>query len=261
VVSSPIPPPEPTFTPTAAVVAGVPPLTATAVQSGGNPPPGATATAIAVTNPTPTAEPGPAPANNPTPQSGSSGWAFSGVKVYPDLVDYGVILYGDMINNTGEAQVIDYVTGTFYNEQGQIIADDGNTLDEWPTEYVPSGGQVPFVLTVEDIDRVARYDLRVEAETTSDNPRQNFEFDSQSGGYDGDLYCILGVLRNPGDRLAFYLVIAAVIFDENDQVINYDTYNEFFPEDIVGDETLGFEICIDQPNQAVDHFDLRAWGE
>jgi hypothetical protein len=166
-----------------------------------------------------------------------------------------------MINNTGEAQVINYVTGTFYNEQGQIIADDGNTLDEWPTEYVPSGGQVPFVLTVEDIDRVARYDLRVEAETTSDNPRQNFEFDSQSGGYDGDLYCILGVLRNPGDRLAFYLVIAAVIFDENDQVINYDTYNEFFPEDIVGDETLGFEICIDQPNQAVDHFDLRAWGE
>ncbi|MDX1520917.1 MAG: hypothetical protein R3264_04780, partial [Anaerolineae bacterium] len=77
----------------------------------------------------------PAPATTSAlaiPDSESAGWMFTGVQVYPGLVDDGLLLYGDVINNTGTAQELDYIAGTFYDTQGKVIADEDTTVDSWP---------------------------------------------------------------------------------------------------------------------------------
>lgn len=74
-------------------------------------------------------------------------------------------------------------------------------------------------------------------------------------------YCVEGELRKPGAGLRDYLTIAAILYDAQRQVINFDSYDEFFPEDVVGDQTLGVQVCIDPLGQQVARYEVRAWGQ
>jgi hypothetical protein len=52
----------------------------------------------------------------------------------------------------------------------------------------------------------------------------------------------------------------AILYDGQNNVINFSDFIEANPAGIAGDSTLPFEICIDPFNQSVANHELRAWG-
>jgi uncharacterized protein YraI len=203
-------------------------------------------------------QPTPTPASTATPDT--SGWAFAGIRFHPDQAEDSLVLYGTIINNSGTAQEVAFVTGSFFDTQGQLIADEADTYDRWFVGIVPTGSQMPFELTVTGIRESAQMNLRVEAEPSDEPPRQDFEFLAVSSSSEWGDYCLSGELRNPGDVLEDYLVIVAVLYDHDDKVINFSDYEELALEDIVADQTLEFQICVDPLDQAVARYELQAWG-
>ena len=191
----------------------------------------------------------------PTPDPN---WSFVGVRVSTD--DGGnLLLHGDAINNAGSSQEIVSITGLFYDAQGRVTADANMILEYWPLiDTIPPGGRVPFELTVVGIQSAANFYLSVEAEPSDETPRQDFEFSDLKQSNEAGNYCVTGKLRNPGDALQSYLVIVVVLYDDQDNVINFGDYGEFDVGAGGGDQT--FEICIDPLNQDVARYELRAWG-
>lgn len=219
-------------------------------------PPGSAPTATA-TRPAASATPVVTPTATvaPTPETG---WSFASVRVYGQ--ENGLLLYGKLTNDTGAPQELEAVTGQFYDAQGQVVADKNSTYDYWPINVVPPGGAVPFELTVFDVQNAADYDLNVEAQPSGQNTRQDFEFrDVRQENDDGD-FCLTGQLRNNGDQLQEFLVVAAILYDGQGNVINFDYYDEYDPASVRGDDTSEFEICVSPPNQDVANHELRAWG-
>jgi len=188
-----------------------------------------------------------------------SGWDFANIRFDPDQYEDSLVLYGNMLNNTGASQELFYVTGMFYNDQHQLIANEESTYDYWPFEIVPPGGQVPFELTVFDIRSMADFNLSVETQPSDITPSPDFEFlDVQSSDEEYD-YCLEGKLRNKGQDLEGMLTVVAVLYDAQDQVINFgddpfevDTFNN-------GDEEEFF-VCVDPLDQSVTRYELLAWG-
>lgn len=172
-----------------------------------------------------------------------------------------MLLYGNMINDTGASQELEAVTGSFYDAEGRLIADEGSTYDYWPINVVPPGGSVPFELTVFDVQNAANFNLAVEAIPSGENTRQDFEFlNVNQRNEDGD-YCLGGELRNSGDELAEYLVIVAILYDGQGNVINFDYYDEYNPQGVKDDATSSFDICVSPLDQGVANHELRAWGQ
>ncbi len=214
--------------------------------------------AASLTPPIPTSTPAIASTVTPIPQT--SGWSFSSVRVYADQEDDSLQLYGNFINNTGTSQELFFITGTFYDAQGQVIADEESTYDYWSVPVIPPGGRAPFELTVEGIQSAANFDLRVEAEPSNENPRQDFEFSDLYEDPGGGFYCVGGTIRNPGDRLQDYLLIVVVLYDNQERVIYFSDYYAD-PEYATGDEPQDFEVCVDTLNQEVARHELQAWGQ
>lgn len=215
--------------------------------------PTSTPTSTPTLTPTSTATIRPTPTTDP-------GWAFSDVRLYPDSSSGGLLVTGNITNNTGSAQELSYVTGIFYDAQGQIIADLGDVNDNWPSEVIPPGGRMPFALSVIGIQSADSYNLSVGAASSSETPRQDFEFSAISQQSRQNAYCVAATLRNPGNELQDYLVIAAVLYDGENKVINFADYIASTPIGIVGDDTLDFEICVGLPNDGAARYELIAWG-
>jgi hypothetical protein len=73
-------------------------------------------------------------------------------------------------------------------------------------------------------------------------------------------YCIDGALRNSGGQLDEYLVLALVLYDSQDRIINFGDDFISSPGGISGDETAEFEVCVDPPNNDVVRYEMLAWG-
>jgi hypothetical protein len=219
-------------------------------------PPTSTPTAAATAPPTPTSTSSPAPTETSLPE----GWIFSGVRLYPDQYEDGLLLYGNALNHTNTAQELISITGTFYNGQDQVTAGAEQTYAFWPGYVVPPGGSMPFEMTVDGIREAAKFDLAAEAEPSSNIPRQDFNVFALNQWQADDLYCLEGQLQNPGAKLEDYLLIAAILYDSQDQVVNFGNYEEFAHDDLVGDESSTFEICVDPPNQDVTRYEVVTWG-
>jgi hypothetical protein len=254
-VPSPTPATTPISAPTVASTAGeTPTQTPAAIPA---PIPADTPTA-SPTPPMPTSTSTLAPAATPIPEA--SGWAFSGLCVHTDQDENNLRVYGNFINGTGTSQELLFITGTFYDTQGQVIAGEESTYDYWSVPVIPPGGRMPFELTVEGIQSAANFDLRVEAEPSNENLRQDFEFLNLYEDAAEGLYCVGGTLRNPGDRLQDYLLIVAILYDSQDRVINFsDRYAD--PEYAAGDDPQDFEVCVDTLSQEVARYELQAWGQ
>ncbi len=212
-------------------------------------------TPIATSGPTPT----PTPTTTTMPPT--AGWSFANVQAIADQDQEMVIVYGDMVNNTGSSQELSRVTGTFYDDQGQVIAGPDATDDRWPVQVVPPEGRMPFEVTVYEIQSVADFDLEVVSQPTGDTPRQDFEFFNLDTSSRTGAYCVVGRLRNPGGRLSHYLVIGAALYNNEDKVINFDSVEVPNPGLVVGDSTLGFSTCIETHNRDVVNYTLEAWGQ
>lgn len=252
--------PQPTDTPGAATATS--PLSPDTPTTGLTPTPGpAASTHIPI--PSPTDSPTPAPQPSPTvpPAVEPPGWSLAGVRLYNEQ-EKGLLLYGDLINSTGSPQALTLITGTFYDDQGRVIAAEERVYDYWPpVDAIPSGGRLPFELGVNGLQGDARFTLRVEAEPSSESPRQDFEFSDLSQWNEEDVYCVRGALQNPDGGLQDYLVIVAVLYDDQDRVVNFGDYSEPYPMDVVGGQSSNFEICVGPPNQGVTRYELRAWGQ
>ncbi|MCK6628320.1 MAG: FxLYD domain-containing protein [Anaerolineae bacterium] len=221
-----------------------------------SPPP----TSPPVTAPTTTSVPNPsfAPTPTVTPIPETPGWAFAKIRTYNDEYEGGLILYGELVNDTGAPQEIAYITGAFYDPQGQIIADSDSTTEYWPLEIVPPGGRTPFELAVNGIQAAANFKLWANSTTTSQSPRQDFNFEGVEQWSAAEDYCLTGQLQNPGGELHDFLVIAAVLYDSQGNVVNF---GETYESALEGGETLDFEICIEPPNQNAARHELYAWGQ
>ena len=218
-----------------------------------------TAGPVEVTVAAPTEEPLPTETPAPTPMP--EGWVFTGVQITPKADGSGLLVHGNLLNNTSSAQKLSRVTGTFFDEQGQVIAGaDDNLTDYWPIAAVPPTGQVPFELVASGLQNAADYDLQVEAEPGELLLRQDFEFIDVNLMPKEDKQCLIGKVRNSGSELQSYLVIAAVLYDAEGNVINYYDHLEQSIGNLKGDQTLDFEICVDPLNQSVARFEPQAWG-
>jgi hypothetical protein len=212
--------------------------------------------------PTATATETPLPTDTPTPTATptSQAWVFNGVRTHLNPFDDGLVMYGNLTNNTGATQELKSILGTFYDPQNQIIAGPDSGSAYWPGYTVAPGGTMPFELAITSINEATNFDLNVEAEPSDETPRQDFEFSDIEQEVEEDSYCVAGELRNSGDELEDYLSVALVLYDSQENVISFSYYEELDPDWIEDDDTLEFELCADLLDQAVAHHNLEAWG-
>lgn len=214
-----------------------------------------------IPSPTPVKQNTSTPIPSPTPLTPAGGWSFANLRQRFDEDEESVIIYGNARNETGAAQEISFLTGTFYDQQGQIIATEDDTDHYLPLDVVPPGGFMPFELFVYDVDHIADFTLRVFSQPSSQRPRTGFEFSNLNPAVEDGDYCVAGSLRNPGDPLQDYLLLAVVLYNNEDQVINFGDYEVRASADLVGEALLDFEICADFYGQNVASYKLQAWGE
>lgn len=202
----------------------------------------------------------PAASRNPTTSSGTPGWSFTNVRILPGQ-DNSLLVYGDLTNETGSPQEITFIGGTFYDAQGQVIAGADNIDASWPINTIPPETRVPFELTVRGLQDAADINLAVEAQPGGSAPRQNFAFANLNQSQEAGDYCLSGSLLNTGDKLENYLVITLVLYNGQDQVINFASYEEPYLASLADNEPVDFEVCVDPLNQNVARHELRAWGQ
>jgi hypothetical protein len=188
------------------------------------------------------------------------GWSFVNLQTYPAPNESDFLLNGEMVNDTGVAQEVGYITGIFYDGQGQVIADEDNIFDDWPIDIVPAGGRVPFKLTVRGIQEAANFEMRVAADPNDEPPHQDFEFLAVNISSEAEAYCITGRLQNLGSGLEEYLVTIATLFNNQGQVISFGAYYEPGVSNIVDAATSNFDVCVDDLKQTVARYELQAWG-
>jgi hypothetical protein len=181
------------------------------------------------------------------------------VQAYPAETLHGFAFYGDLLNNTGSPQQLSNINATFFDAQGQAISYD-KAINQWPIREVSPGGRVPFGVIVPNIQGIADFNFQVQSEPGGRIPREDFEFLEVNQTTEGEDYCISGRLRNPGDQLKTYLMIAAILYDGEDLVINYNNVFHVSPTNVVGDQTMDVAICVDPRQYEVARYELRAWG-
>ncbi|MBI4315316.1 MAG: hypothetical protein HY679_05225 [Chloroflexi bacterium] len=253
--------PTPGAVATTATAAGVatstPTTTATATSAAQST---ATATASSTATSTETSTGAPTPTATATVMGNLTGWTFTSLRVQPDAVANSLTVFGDAVNNSSSTQTINRIYGTFYDESGNVIADESRTSDGYPMDIAPPGGRVPFSLLVLGIRSAASYTLTIENGEAQPTPRQDFDIYNVTQYFDGDDYCLSGTVRNPGAELSEYLYIVAVLFDAQNAVINMsDGYDADLP-DVAGGKALDFEACAGPLGQSVARYELRAWG-
>ena len=224
--------------------------------------PAAAATAIPTQAPTNTVP----PVVNPTatlaqPAPAGGGWAFTATRFAENPYDdQGIVLYGEAVNNTGQTQELIWLTGNFYDGGGQMIASDGDSDPYLPADFVPPGGRVPFELEIYDISGAANFELMVEAEPSTDPIHQDFEIiNVEQWNDEGDL-CFSGSVKNQGQPLQDYAVVFVVLYNDRGEVINFVDDYTFDIEDLTGDSTYDFEMCVEQPGESVARNEVWAWG-
>lgn len=162
----------PTFTPTplsplvtpepAAPAAQAVNVVEAAASPGANLPTESTVVAPSPTSP-PTQPIADAPPTTPaTPVAENRDWLFDNLTLVTE--EDVLVISGEVINNTGVSQELDVMGGLFYDERGQVIADDRQMETHWSVDIVSPGGRAPFEVVVDGIQTAADFELSVEAQ-------------------------------------------------------------------------------------------------
>ncbi len=140
----------------------------------------------------------------------------------------------------GSAQELAFISGTFHDAEGQAVANAESIIDYRPIDVVPSGGKMPFKLTILGVQSITNYNCSVEAEPSSQTMRQDFEIlELNQWADDSGEYCVAANVRNQGDALQENLVIIAILYDGQDNVISFSLEGGP-PPSMVGGDTLVF---------------------
>lgn len=170
-------------------------------------------------------------------------------------------LHGNLVNNTNASQELAFITGTFFDAQGQIIAEQESVIDLWPSELIPAGGRMPFQLIFDSAQNVDTYELHVEVRASNETLVDDFEFLDSYQQNSEEAYCVGGAVKNNSGQLQNYVLIMVTLYDNQNQVIGFGDYYEPEPGDLIGSQTLDFEICTAPPGRPVARYDLQAWGQ
>ena len=119
---------------------------------------------------------------------------------------------------------------------------------------------MPFELTVLGPSQADRVELQIATEP-GNAPRTDFELSNIKGMEQETDYCVTGRARNLGQPLNEYLMTVAVLYDDDDRVINWGIGYQPADNAPVGDETVIVSACAERFNNVVARYDLRAWGE
>lgn len=196
-----------------------------------------------------------------TPATGPVGWTFVNIATYPDEFEDGVILYGDVINETGSAQEVSFISGTFYDDAGQVLADTNSAIDYWPIDTVPAGARLPFEISLPGVESTARFQLTLEAQPHTMPIQQHFEVVNLTQQESDAAYCLSGQVKNQGEVVQEFLVIMAVLYDSQDQMINFGEFYASDPAAVIDGQFADFEICIEPVVRRVARHELRVWGQ
>lgn len=212
-----------------------------------------------VGTPPPTATLPPPPDPTDIPQTEVDGWIFRGVQT---SLDQGqAVVVGELINKTGAPQQAVDISGIFYNAKDQVIQDEIDTLSYVPADVVPVGAHIPFELVIESTQSIYRLDLVARSAPATASPRQDFKFANVSQWTDElNTYCLDGEVQNTGLPLGDYLVVMAIAYNEQGNVVSFGEYSPVLPNVVVGDQISPFEMCIDPLNQNIARHELRALG-
>ena len=217
--------------------------------------------------PTSTKTPAPTATVTPTPPGSTpmavepdAGFTFEGVRIQPDQGSESLLIYGEAVNNTSAALRILGIDGTYFDAEGGAISPQ-EVSDYWPIESVPPGWRMPFELTLSGITLVDRVELQVITEDSDNSLRTDLAISEVEGTLHDGEYCVLGSVRNPGQPLTSHIMVVGVLYDEQDQVINWGIGYQPAPENLTGDESVVASACAEHFNHIVDRYELRAWGE
>ena len=178
--------------------------------------------------------------------SETPGWMLTGSRIYSDQTENSVLLYGDIVNETGSVQEVTLVTGAFFDPQGQLIAGTGGGRGLLAGSDYPGREPVPFELIVPGMQNIAKVNLRIEAQPSSETPRQDFEFADLHETNENNNYCVGGTYRSQGGELQQYLVIVLVLYNNQDNLINFADYSAD-PSAIVTDPPESLK-CVLRPS-------------
>jgi len=196
----------------------------------------------------------PAPAATPEP---SNGWLFSSIRLAQERGE--LVLYGNVINKTGAIQELAAIRGSFFNTEGQPVA-NGQSTDDWPLEIVLKGEQVPFKVTAPGIQNAADFELEVDSTPSQKTLGRGFEFSKLRRSIERDNYCMSGQLRNTSGASHANSVVVLVLYDAQDNVINFSNSDASSLGPLASKTTTDFEVCAGTFGQDVARHDLQAWG-
>lgn len=97
-----------------------------------------------------------------TPVAENRDWLFDNLNMVTE--EDVLVISGEVVNNTGVSQELDVMGGLFYDERGQVIADDRQMETHWSVDIVSPGGRAPFEVVVDGIQTAADFELSVEAQ-------------------------------------------------------------------------------------------------
>ena len=201
--------------------------------------------------PTDTVVPSPTPSPVPTEAAGEV--EFQGVTDY--LSSTGShYLVGEVLNTTGESLRFIEVLATFYDGAGQVTG-TGSTFAE--LSIVEPGSTAPFKLTTLGAPEIARYDLRVDYQTTTQPPIR-LEITGHSGAADGTgWYRVTGEVRNPHDFAVKFPEIVATYYSATHDVLRVEA--NFSDLDVLEPgQTSPFEVVLTDPPADLHHYALQA---
>jgi hypothetical protein len=191
----------------------------------------------------------------------NAGWSFAGVQIFEEQNEDGLLMLGEVINNTGTTQELYYISGTFYDAQGAVIADENDTDDYWPFEIIPPGGRMPFGMFVDGIENAANFELSVTADPSEEILEQDLEFINTTSSQPDTEYCVTGQIQNLGNPLQYILITVAVLYDSRGNIVNFADFSETTPANVTGTHTPDFKLCADDFDREIAHYELRAWGQ
>ncbi|MEM7029717.1 MAG: hypothetical protein AAF629_09140 [Chloroflexota bacterium] len=254
----------PTHTPTQ-----TPSHTPTATQT---PQPNATETPTpTVTVTTTSGEPPPAgigegdPTSTPIPNLESGGFQFTNLRIRRDTDSSSTLIYGIVSNSTDLPAEIYDISGDLFNNDASIFDDDSTyyTDFDYAHDILQPQEKMPFLVEFDTIDTFTRFELTIEVDNEIDETRPpNIAYLKTEAYRDDTLYCVRGNIQN-GGRSTFenYLTTALVIFDEGDDVIHFDYFEQEEPESITATNHGLFDICANKLDTNVIRYELMTWGE
>jgi len=200
--------------------------------------------------------PPPPPAQIPD----TSGWAFNGVTNVAGNSEEGLLLMGELVNNTGAPQQVIDISGAFYDAQGEDTVNSLNVVSYVPVDPVPVDAHIPFYLQVDGRRDIDHFDLNALSEPASDPPRQDFQFSGVEQWVDDDTgYCLRGQVDNQGPPVQEYLIVVAIGYDDQGSVVNF---GEYYVDTLPGSDgqSSPFELCLASPGRQLNRHDLRVFG-